>query len=148
MLCVWWNFEGVVHFELIPNGQGITAELYSQQLHRVNMSLHAKYTALVNRKRVLLHYNARPHSSLKTLQKINGLGWELLPHPAYSLDLAPSDYHLLRSMAHFLVGRRFKNEHEVKEGCQAFFVSKDPNWYRRGIKLFAERWVNTEYHRK
>jgi hypothetical protein len=19
MLCVWWNFEGVIHFELVPN---------------------------------------------------------------------------------------------------------------------------------
>jgi len=28
MLCVWWNFEGVVHFELVQNGQAINAELY------------------------------------------------------------------------------------------------------------------------
>jgi len=30
-------------------------------------------------------------------------GIELVPHPAYSFDLVPSDYYLSRSMAHFLV---------------------------------------------
>jgi hypothetical protein len=25
MLSVWWNSEGMVHFEMIPNGRSITA---------------------------------------------------------------------------------------------------------------------------
>ena len=28
MLCLWWNDEGVMHFELIPNGKSIDAKLY------------------------------------------------------------------------------------------------------------------------
>ena len=49
-------------------------------------------------------------------------------------------------MAHFLVGRCFKNEAEVKEGCQAVFVSKNANWCCSGIELLAERWVKTIEH--
>ena len=35
MLCVSWNFDGIVHFELAPSGRAIRAELHCQQLERV-----------------------------------------------------------------------------------------------------------------
>ena len=25
MLCIWWNFDGINHFELVPNGRTISA---------------------------------------------------------------------------------------------------------------------------
>ena len=67
-------------------------------------------------------------------------GVEILPHPAYSPDLAPSDYGLFRSMEHFLRGRRFESFEEVEEACQEFFNSKEPEWYRGQIRQLAERW--------
>jgi hypothetical protein len=45
MLSVWWNSEGMVHFEMIPNGRSITAALYCQQLDRVQESLRLNYPA-------------------------------------------------------------------------------------------------------
>jgi len=42
----------------------------------------------------LLQDNARPHKAKKTLETIADLGLEILPHVAYSPELAPSDYHL------------------------------------------------------
>ena len=140
MLCVWWNFEGVIHFELVPEGQAINAVLYTQQLDRMYAALVARYPALVNRKRVLLQQdNARPHTAQLTQEKIEELeGIELLPHPAYSPDLAPSDYHLFRSMSHFLRGRRFENDQQVEEASRQFFASKQAAWYRRGIEQMAD----------
>ena len=69
-----------------------------------------------------------------------------MPHPAYSPDLAPSDYYLFRSMAHFLLGRDFHNLEEVKTGVKEFFDSKDENWYCRGIEELSERWLQTVQH--
>ncbi|EZA57614.1 Histone-lysine N-methyltransferase SETMAR, partial [Ooceraea biroi] len=60
---------------------------------------------LVNRKGVLFHQdNARPHTSLTIRTKLLQLGWDVLPHPAYSPDIAPSDYYLFRSLQNFLKG--------------------------------------------
>ena len=51
LLCVWWNFEGIIHFELVPNGRTINADLYCAQLDRMYAELGRKYPALFNRKR-------------------------------------------------------------------------------------------------
>lgn len=147
LLCVWWNFEGLVHFELVPDGRTINTELYSAQLERMYSVMRQKYPSLVNRKRVILQQdNAKPHTSVRTQEKIKELELEVLPHPAYSPDLAPSDYYLFRSMAHFLRGRCFENEAEVEVGCREFFASKTTEWYRRGISLLVERWTKTIEH--
>jgi len=38
--------------------------------------------------------NAPSHTSLKAMAKLNQLRFELIAHPPYSPDLAPSDYYL------------------------------------------------------
>lgn len=144
MLCVWWNFEGIVHFELVPNGRAINAELYCQQLDRVYDKLKENYPTLVNRKRALFQQdNAKPHTAKKTKDKFEELdGVEVLPHPAYSPDCAPSDYGLFRSMQHFLKGRRFETFDEVEEACREFFDSKPATWYFDKIRKLADHWQN------
>ena len=76
-----------------------------------------------------------------TKDKINELDdIELLTHhPYYSPDLAPSDYYLFRSIAHFLRGRQFKDVEDVEYvedvniGVQAFIDSKPKGWFRQGL---------------
>jgi histone-lysine N-methyltransferase SETMAR len=128
MLSVWWNSEGMVHFEMIPNGRSITAALYCQQLDRVQESLRLNYPALVNRNQVVfLQNNAKPHTALLTRAKLDELGWEVLSHPPYSPDLAPSDYHLFRSMEHFLRGREFEVSTRLKLLAKSFLTRKSPS---------------------
>lgn len=143
MLCVFWNYEGPVHWELVPDGRAIDGKLYEEQLQRVYDALKVKYPSMVNRGQALLqHDNAPAHRSGTVKRKIEELpGIEVLPHPAYSPDIAPSDYHLFRSMSHFLRGRRFASEAEVATGLTEFFASKPPQWYQRGIECLAERWL-------
>lgn len=142
MICVWWNFEGVLHFELVPNGRAVNAELYCQQLDRVYDKLKEKYPVLFRRERALFQQdNAKPHTAKVTKEKFDELEEvEVLPHPAYSPDAAPSDYGLFRSMKHFFRGRRFESFDQVEEACQEFFDSKPAEWYFNQIRMLADRW--------
>jgi hypothetical protein len=64
----WWNYEGIIYYEHVPDGRMINAEVYSQQLEKMYMVLLEKHPALVNQKRVLLQQdNACPHTVKKTL---------------------------------------------------------------------------------
>ena len=142
MLCVWWNVDGAVPFELVPDGRAVNAELYSEQLERVYNVVTQRYPTLIRRKLVLLqHDNVPAHRAnltKETLDELNAV--EVLPHPPYSPALAPSDYGLFRSMVHFFRGRRFETFDQVEAACREFFEAKELPWYRDQIRQLAERW--------
>ena len=70
--------------------------------------------ALEKPKVLLQHDNARPHTSLKTLEIINCFGWTTISHPPYLPDLAPSDFHLFGLLKESLRGRYFSSDEKVK----------------------------------
>lgn len=95
----------------------------------------------MNRKGVVFHHdNARPHTSLVTRRKLLELGWEVLPHLPYSPDLAPSDYHLFRSLQNALNGKTFTNDEDIKSFLEKFFAEKDRSFFVRAIMKLPERW--------
>jgi [histone H3]-lysine36 N-dimethyltransferase SETMAR len=141
LLCVWWDMKGILYFELLNMDQRITAEIYCQQLDRLRKILIKKRPALVNQKGViLLHDNAKPHIAKITRKKLKEFGWEVLPHPSFSPDLAPSDYHLFQSLQHFLSDKNFKNKEEIQTAIFGFFNSKPKSFYRKGIEILQQRW--------
>ncbi|XP_035222849.1 histone-lysine N-methyltransferase SETMAR-like [Stegodyphus dumicola] len=88
--------------KLLPDNTTINSEVYCHQLDKLNDALKQKRPELTNRKGVVFHQdNARPHTSLVTRQKLLQLEWDILQHPPYSLDLAPFDYYLFRSLQNF-----------------------------------------------
>ena len=118
MLSVWWDWKGIVHYELLEPGQTINSTLYCQQLMRLKQAIKKKRPELTNRKGVVFRHNARPHISLVTRQKLRELGWEVLMHPPYSPDIALSNYHLFWSVKNSLNGIKLA----LKEVCESHFV--------------------------
>lgn len=135
MLSVWWGTKGVIHWELLPTGSTVTADVYCQQLERLAASLKKKQDKVY-----FLHDNARPHVALSTKKKLTELGWTVLPHPPYSPDLAPTDYHLFRSLANHLNGKRFDNQDSLAKFIGDFFDNKTLDFYRDGILSLPNRW--------
>jgi histone-lysine N-methyltransferase SETMAR len=137
MLCCWWNYRGLVYYEVRKTGQTVNADVYCQQLEKVQNSLVQQG---IDPSAVrFLHDNARPHVAKKTLAKIDDLGWELLPHPPYSPDLAPSDYHLFRSMQNQLAEQHFDNDEEAENWVLKYFATKPAAFFEEGIRNLHNR---------
>ena len=90
-------------------------------------------------KEVLLHHdNARPHTAAGTVETVQQLGFELLEHPPYSLDLVPSDYHIFGPLKGALRGHRFTSDEEVKEAVHTW-LQEQPKSFSAGIQKLVEQ---------
>ncbi|GBP08150.1 Mariner Mos1 transposase [Eumeta japonica] len=63
----------------------------------------------------------------------------ILPHSPYSPDIAPSNYHLFRSMAHALSEQRFTSHEDTKNWVDLWITSKDKKFFRLEIRTQPER---------
>lgn len=138
MLSIWWDRKGVIYWELLPDNTTVTAEVYCCQLE--NMVAEFKRVRPGHDKILLLHDNARPHTAKSTRLKLQSLGIEVLPHPPYSPDLAPTDYHLFRALANCLHDKKFDDRRDLEIYLRSFFDSQPPSFYARGIDLLPKRW--------
>jgi hypothetical protein len=81
------------------------------------------------------------------------LKWDVLPHPPYSPDLSPSDYHLFGPMKRVLGGKRFRTNDEVIAAVQSWIHKQPKTFFETVIKKLPERWhkcmtVNRDYVEK
>ena len=128
-----------IYWELLDSKVRINVPFYTQQLDRLAEAVHQKKPDTT--KIILQHYNAKPHTAKLIKVKIQELGWEVLPHPPYSPDLALLDYHLLRDIQVTLEGVHFNDEEEVKTWLTNYFDSNPRIFYDRGIRSLPTRWA-------
>ncbi|KAF2358812.1 Transposase type 1 [Trinorchestia longiramus] len=114
MVTVWWSAIGVIHYSFLGVNETINAGRYCNDLAVMHARLSEKRPALVNQcSPILLHDNTRPHVARMTVQKLTELADETLPHPPYSPDLSPTDYHLFKHLSTFLDGKTFRSKQEA-----------------------------------
>ena len=76
------------------------------------------------------------------MAKINELKYELLEHPPYSPDLAPSDFWLFSHLKNCMRGKSFSSNYEVIAAVDEYFADLPKKHYRddNGILNLEERW--------
>jgi len=81
----WWTLE-----DYLEKGTTINKDTYSDLIkNKLKPKIRSKRRGLLSTK---VNDNAHPHTAHKTVETIKNIGFELLTHPPYSPDLAPSDY--------------------------------------------------------
>ena len=66
--------------------------------------------------------------------------FELLSHPPYSPDLAPSDFHLFRHLKDSLSGRAFEDANAVIMAVNEWIEEQEQNLFLEGVKTLEQRW--------
>nr|CAD2209482.1 unnamed protein product [Meloidogyne enterolobii] len=133
----------IVHWKLISRGTGLNKDLYRTILDLVQIAIDGFTVQGRRQGQVVFHQdNAPPHRANATRAHITEtLGWEILPHPPYSPDIAPSDYHLFRSMKNHLREVRFQNDTQIKNWVTDFLEAKSATtFYQRGIQKLPRKW--------
>lgn len=140
MASVFWDAHGIIFIDYLQKRQTINSDYYIALLERLKEEI-AKNRLHLKKKKVLFHQDNAPcHKSMKTMAKLHELSFELLPHPPYSPDLAPSDYFLFADLKRMLAGKKFKTDKEVIAETEAYFEAKDKSYYKNGIEKLQNRW--------
>ena len=84
--------------------------------------------------------NARVHTCKIVMEAVERNGYELIPHPAYSLDLAPSNYFLFPNLKNDICGRHFRSNEEVVAAVEEWVRDKDPDFFSSGLKALEHCW--------
>ncbi|GFR70660.1 transposase [Elysia marginata] len=108
MLTVYFNYSGALVVDILPQDTSMTATYYVQNvLSQVKSAINEQRPKVSTSRTLLLHDNAGPHKARATTASLRELGIQVLPHPAYSPDLAPCDFWLFPILKGRLAGRKF-----------------------------------------
>ena len=66
-------------------------------------------------------------------------GYELIPHPANSPNLVPSDYFLFPNLKKDILGRHFRSNEEVMAAVEEWVRDKDPGFFSSGLMALKHR---------
>ena len=83
--------------------------------------------------------NARVHTCKISMDAVERNGYELIPHPAYSMDLAPSDYFLFPNLKKDIRGRHFRSNEEAVAAVEEWVRDKDPGFFSFGLMALEHR---------
>ena len=89
---------------------------------------------------VCLHDNAKPHTATATVSTIEELRFECIPHPPYSPDLAPSDFHVFGPLKDALGGTQFRDDDEVRSAVHEWLRTRPKEFFSRGIYALVKCW--------
>ena len=95
MLTVFWDMQSLITILFLEKESTVNSSNNCKLLRQVKKDIKNKRRGHQSKEFMLHHDKARPHTAARTVQTINRLGWELLPHPPYKPDLAPSDFTFL-----------------------------------------------------
>ena len=138
---VFWDSQGIILMHPVPRGQTINASYYSHFLRNVLEPAVRQHRPGTAPERILFqHDNAPSHSAGETVRTIREIGWTNLSHPAYSPDLAPSDYHLFANLKKYVRGRRFTSRSALGSTVFQWSQTLKTTWLAEGMMRLPELW--------
>ena len=115
MLVIFWDEDGVLLTDYLTGGKTMNGSYDASLIEQLHATILAKRHRKINHEVLVLHDNASVHKSnvvqAAAIRKAANFGE--VNHPAYSPDIAPSDYYLFKNLKAFLRGKNFYSDDEV-----------------------------------
>ena len=89
-----WDTKGVIMLNFLPKRSIITGVYYANLLDQLRTAIREKRRGKLSTGVLLQQHNARVHICKVAMDAVERNRYELITHPAYSPDLARSDFFL------------------------------------------------------
>ena len=124
----------------LPKRSTITGVYYANLLDQLRTAIREKRRGKLSKGVLLQQDNARVHTCIVAMDAVERNGYELIPYPAYSLDLAPSDFFLFPNLKTDIRGLHFRSAEEVVTAAEEWVKGKDPDVFSSELMALEHRW--------
>ena len=126
--------------DYFEQGKSVTGVYYAGLVRKLGEAIEKKRWRKLIEGMLLHHDNAPTHTSNVAIATIHECGFELLSHPPYSPDVAPSDFHLFRHLKDSLRGWAFEDDDAVIMAVNESIEEQEQNFFVEGVKTLKQRW--------
>jgi histone-lysine N-methyltransferase SETMAR len=136
-----WDSHGIIMIDYLGQGRTINGTYYADELRRLRQKIARKRRGKLTQGVLLLCDNAPVHTSQVATVAATDCGFEIIPYPPYSPDLAPSDFYMFPKLKTKLRGSRFGSNECVLEAVNELFEDQNIEFYFEGFNKFEHVWV-------
>ncbi|KAL7292870.1 hypothetical protein TKK_0013543 [Trichogramma kaykai] len=142
LLIVFFDSQGIVHQEFVPQSQSVNQAYYRDVLTRLREKVRVRRAASFRQRTWYLHCDtALSRNSLAIQEFLAEKKIACLPHPYYSPDLTPCDFFLFPRVKLFLKGKTFDDVGCMKRSTLAYMQSLQTQDYQACFQKLQERWA-------
>jgi histone-lysine N-methyltransferase SETMAR len=141
MLTIVWNPGGFHLVNILPKGFKFNASHYVTQIFDSLSKWRKTQVGRTSRKLIVHADNARPHTAKMTSQFMEQNSMQRAPHPAYSPDLAPSDFYLFGYVKQLLSGCQFAGQDSLRQAVSDILAGIE----KITLENFFHNWMETLY---
>ena len=109
---------------------------YANLLDQLRTAIREKCQGKLSKGVLLQQDNARVHTCKVAMDAVERNGYDLIPHPAYSPDLAPSNFFLFPNLKKDIRGLHFWSDEEVLSGS----MERTLTFFSSGLMALEHRW--------
>jgi len=114
LIVFFFDAEGVIDREFVPEGQKVNAEFYVGVLDRLLKRIRRVRTAKFQSSEWFLFHDNAPSPNAASVKFLANRNVAVLQNPPYSPDLAPADYFVFPKFKFPLKGRYFQSVEEIQ----------------------------------
>ena len=116
--------------DCLPKRSTISGVYYANLLDLLRTAIREKRRCKLSKGVLLQQENARGHTCKVAMDAVGRNGYELIPHPVYSPDLAPSDFFSFLNLKKDIHGLHFRCDEEVVTAVDEWVNGKDPDFFQ------------------
>jgi histone-lysine N-methyltransferase SETMAR len=140
MFSVFINYRGPVCIDMLPEGQHINGHYYASTVLPQVVNCINEQRPKTSTSRILFHQdNASCHGTQEVKQYIASQHMTIIPHPAYSPDLAPLDFWVWPKLKADMSGLKFHRVQDLAKAVHSQLNSYGEDWYRKCLEQWTTR---------
>jgi len=140
MLVIFFDLQGVIHKEFVPEGETTNAVYYKGVMERLLNRIRCVRPGMCESGVwFLLHYNAPSHNETIVKQFLAQRKVTVLDLPQYSPELAPAEYFLFPKVKSHLKGRLFDSISDNQTAMTSTLNTTAKDDFYKGIQKLYDR---------